>query len=74
MLKYMSSMHQYDKLYRLKLQAEIITQYRQALEKKGVPESRSSNMHNVCEKYLQHYQNLYFVFINSKKAYDMCGM
>ena len=32
------------------------------------------NLRILCEKYLQHQQDLYHVFIDFKKAYDRFGM
>ena len=58
-------------LNRLKPQAEkIITE-----EPAGFRAGRSStehvfNLRILCEKYLQHQQDLYHVFIDSKKAFD----
>ena len=58
-------------LKRLKPQAEkIITE-----EQAGFRAGRSTteqifNLHMLCEKYLQHQQDLYHVFIDFKKAFD----
>ena len=58
-------------LNRLKPQAEkIITE-----EHAGYRAGRSTteqifNLRIVCEKYLQHQQNIYYVFIDFKKAFD----
>ena len=57
---------------RLKPQAEEITAEKQA----GFGAGRSTteqvfNLRNRCEKYLQHQQNLYHVFIDFKKAFGM---
>ena len=58
-------------LNRLKPQAEdIITE-----EQAGLTAGRSTteqifNLRILCEKYLQHQQNLYHVFIHFKKAFD----
>ena len=58
-------------LYRLKPQAEEIIAEVQA----GFRAGRSTtehifNLRILCEKYLQHQQNLYHVFIDFKKAFD----
>ena len=58
-------------LNRLKPQAEKII----AKEQAGFRAERSTteqifNLHVLCEKYLQHQQNLYHVFIDFKKAFD----
>ena len=58
-------------LNRLKPQAEKIS----AKEKAGFRAGRSTtmqilNLRSLCEKYLQHQQNLYPVFIDLKKAFD----
>ena len=58
-------------LNRLKPQAEELI----AEEQAGVRAGRSTteqifNLRILCEKYLQHQQNLYHVFIDSKKAFD----
>ena len=58
-------------LNRLKPQAEKII----AEEKAGFRARRSSteqifNLQILCEKYLQHQQDLYHIFIDFKKAFD----
>ena len=58
-------------LNKLKPQAEEIT----AEEQAGFRAGRSTteqifNLRILCEKYLQHQQNLYHVFIDLKKAFD----
>ena len=58
-------------LNRLKPQAEKII----AEEQAGFRAGRSTteqifNLHIFCEKYLQHQQDLYHVFIDFKKAFD----
>ena len=58
-------------LNRLKPQAEEITKEEQA----GFRAGRSTteqilNLRILCEKYLQHQQNLYHVFMDFKKAFD----
>ena len=58
-------------LNRLKPQAEEII----AEEQAGFRAGRSTteqifNLRILCEKYLQHQQNLYHVFIDFKKAFD----
>ena len=57
-------------LNRLKPQAKIIAE-----EQAGFRAGRSTteqifNLRILCEKYLQHQQNLYHVFIDFKKAFD----
>ena len=57
-------------LNRLKPQAKIIAE-----EQAGFREGRSIteqifNLRILCEKYLQHQQDLYHVFIDFKKAFD----
>ena len=57
-------------LNRLKPQAEIIKE-----EQAGFRAGRSTteqifNLRILCEKYLQHKQNLYHVFVDFKKAFD----
>ena len=59
-------------LNRLKPQAEKII----AEEQAGFRAGRSTteqifNLHILCEEYLQHQQDLYHVFIDFKKAFDM---
>ena len=61
-------------LNRLKPQAEDII----AEEQAGFRAGRSTteqifNLRILCEKYLQHQQNLYHVFIDFKKAFDRVG-
>ena len=56
-------------LKRLKPQAEKII----AEEQSGFKAGRSTtelNLRILCEKYLQHQQDLYHVFIDFKKAFD----
>ena len=57
-------------LNRLKPQVEKVTE-----EQAGFRAGRSTteqifNLRILCEKYLQHHQDLYHVFINFKKAFD----
>ena len=57
-------------LNRLKPQAEIIAE-----EQAGFRAGRSTaeqifNLRILCEKYLQHQQDLHHVFIDFKKAFD----
>ena len=57
--------------YRLKPQAEKII----AEEQAGFRAGRSTteqifNLRILCENYLQHQQDLYYVFIDFKKAFD----
>ena len=62
-------------LSRLKPQVEKIF----AEEQAGFRAGRSTteqifNLRNHCEKYLQHQQDLYHVFVDFKKAFDRFGM
>ena len=43
---------------------------RQASEQDGAPPEQIFNQRILCEKYLQHQQDLYHVFIDFKKAFD----
>ena len=57
-------------LNRLKSQAEIISE-----EQSGFRAGRSTteqifNLRILCEKYIQHQQDLYHVFIDFKKGFD----
>ena len=54
-------------LNRLKPQAKKITAEEQAGFRAG---RQIFNLHILCEKYLQHQQDLYHVFIDFKKAFD----
>ena len=58
-------------LNRLKLQAEEIIAEEQAVYK-TVRSTRLQlfNLRILCEKYFQHQQNLYHIFIDLKKAFD----
>ena len=59
------------KLNRLKLQAEKIIAEEQAGFKAGTSTTEQIfNLRILCEKYLQHQQDLYNVFIDFKKAFD----
>ena len=58
-------------LNRLQPQAEEIIAEEQAGFKAGRSTTEQIfNLRNPCEKYLQHQQNLYHVFIDVKKAFD----
>ena len=58
-------------LNRLKPQAEEITKEDgQASEQEGAQLSKIFNFRILCEKYVQHQQSLYHVFVNIKKAFD----
>ena len=58
-------------LNRLKLQAEKITAEVQASFRTGRSTTEQIvNLRIFCEKYLQHQQGLYHVFIDFKKAFD----
>ena len=56
---------------RLKPQAEKIIAEEQAVFKAGRSTTEQVfNLRILCEKYLQHQQDLYHVFIDFKKAFD----
>ena len=58
-------------LYRLRPQAEKVIAGDQAGFRAGRSTTEQSfNLHILCEKYLQHQQDLYHVFIDFKKAFD----
>ena len=58
-------------LNRLKPQAEkIIAKEQAGFRAGGSTTEQIFNLHILCEKYLQHQQNLYHVFIDFKKAFD----
>ena len=58
-------------LNRLKPQAEKITAEEQAGFRAGRSTTEQiSNLRIPCEKYLQHQQDVYHVFIDFKKAFD----
>ena len=58
-------------LNRLKPQAEKIIAEEQAGFRAGRSTTEQiSNLRILCEKYLQHQQDLYHVFIDFKKAFD----
>ena len=61
-------------LNRLKPQAEKIIAEEQAGFRAGITTEQIFNLCILCEKYLQHQQNLYHVFIGFKKAFDSVGM
>ena len=56
-------------LNKLKPQAEIIAE-EQAGFRAGSTTEQIFNLRILCEKYLQHQQDLYHVFIDFKKAFD----
>ena len=58
-------------LNRLKPQAEEVIKQEQAFFRagKGITE-QIFNLRILCEKYLQHQQRLYHLFVNFKKAFD----
>ena len=58
-------------LNRLKPQAEkIIAEERAGFRAGGSTTEQIFNLRILCEKYLQHQQDLYHVFIGFKKAFD----
>ena len=57
-------------LNRLMLQAEKIIAEEQARFRAGSTTEQIFNLRILCEKYLQHHQDLYHVFIGFKKAFD----
>ena len=58
-------------LNRWKPQAEKIIAEEQAGVRAGrSPTEQMFNLRILCEKYLQHQQDLYHVFIDFKKAFD----
>ena len=58
-------------LNRLQPQAEEINAEEQACFSAGRSTTEQIfNLRIICEKYLQHQQNLYYVFIDFKKAFD----
>ena len=57
-------------LNRLKLQAEIIAEEQAGFWAGKSTTEQILNLHILCEKYLQHQQDLYHVFIDFKKAFD----
>ena len=61
-----------DNLNRLKPQAEEIIAEEQAGFRAGrTTTEQIFNLRILCEKYLQHQQNLYHVFIDFKKVFDI---
>ena len=71
LISYQSEVMQRIILNRLKPQAEKIIVEGQAGFKAGKNTTeRVFNLRILCEKYLQHQQDLYHVFINFKKAFD----
>ena len=61
-------------LNRLKPQAEKIFAEEQADFRAGRSITEQiSNLQNLCETYLQHQQDLYYVFINFRKAFERVG-
>ena len=57
-------------LNRLKPQAEIIAEERAGLRAGRSTTEQIFNLRILCDKYLQHQQDLYHVFIVFKKAFD----
>ena len=58
-------------LNRLKPQAEeIISEEKLSLEPEEAPQKRSSTLEFCVKRNLQHWQNLYYVIIDFKKAFD----
>ena len=58
-----------DLLNRLKLQAEKIIVEEQLDFRARSTKEQIFNLRILCEKYLQHQQDLYHVFIDVKKAF-----
>ena len=59
------------RLNKLKPQAEkIIAEEQAGIRAGGSTTEQIFNLRILCEKYLQHQQNLYHVFIDFKKAFD----
>ena len=61
-------------LNRMKPQAEMIIAKEQAGFSAGRSTTEIFNLRILCEKYLQHQQDLYYVFIDFKKAFHRFGM
>ena len=57
-------------LNRLKPQAEIITEEQAGFRARKSTTEQIFNLRILCEKPLQHQQDLYHVFIDIKKAFD----
>ena len=58
-------------LNRLKLQAEeIISEEKLSSEPEEAPQKRSLTLEFCVKRNLQHWQNLYYVIIDFKKAFD----
>ena len=58
-------------LNRLKPQAEkVIAEEQAGFRASGSTTEQTFNLQILCEKYLQHQQDLYYVFIDFKKAFD----
>ena len=57
-------------LNRLKPQAEIIAEEQASFRTARSTTTQIFNLRILCEKYLQHQQDLYHVFIDFKKAFD----
>ena len=55
---------------RVKPQAEIITEEKASFTAGRSTTEQIFNLGILCEKYLQHQQDLYHVFIDFKKAFD----
>ena len=61
-------------LNRLKPQAEIIVEEQAGFRKGRSNTEQIFNLHILCEKYLQHQQDLYHVFVDFKKLSTGFGM
>ena len=59
-----------QELLRVKPQAEIITEEKASFTAGRSTTEQIFNLGILCEKYLQHQQDLYHVFIDFKKAFD----
>ena len=57
-------------LNRLKPRAEVIAEEQAGLRAGRSTTEQIFNLRILCEKYLQHQQDLYHVFIDFKKAFD----
>ena len=59
-----------QELLRVKPQAEIITEEKASFTAGRSTTEQIFNLGILCEKYLQHQQDIYHVFIDFKKAFD----
>ena len=59
-----------NRLNRLKPQAEIIAEDQAGFRAGRSTTKQIFNLRILCEKYLQHQQDLYHVFVDFKKAFD----